>query len=82
MRQQEKDFVCWAAPVPPLYIGGEGGLRPHLGLHPRGGGQPKIPSEGRPRGGEGKLAPQVRWVCPPPQTLGALGPCGGAHQPT
>ena len=74
--------MCWAAPLPTLYIGGEGRLCPHQGFHPRGGGQHEVPSEGRPREGEGKLAPQVRWVRPLPQTLGALGPCGGAHQPT
>ena len=34
LRQQEKNFMCWAAPLPPLYIGGEGGLRPHLGFPP------------------------------------------------
>ena len=34
LRQQEKNFVRWAAPLPPLYIGGEGGLCPHLGFHP------------------------------------------------
>ena len=28
LRQEKKNFVCWAAPLPPLYIGGEGGLRP------------------------------------------------------
>ena len=38
LRQQGKDFMCWAAPLPPLYIGGRGGMRPHLGFHPRGGG--------------------------------------------
>ena len=34
LRQQGKNFVCWAAPLPPLYIGGEGGLRPDLGFPP------------------------------------------------
>ena len=32
--RQEKNFMRWAAPLPPLYIGGEGGLRPHLGFPP------------------------------------------------
>ena len=40
LRQQGKNFVCWAAPLPPLYIGGEGGLRPHLGFPPQGVRQP------------------------------------------
>ena len=34
LRQEKKNFVCWAAPLPPLYIGGEGVLRPHLGFPP------------------------------------------------
>ena len=40
LRQQGKNFVCCAAPLPPLYIGGEGGLRPHLGFPPQGVRQP------------------------------------------
>ena len=60
--------MCWVAPLPPLYIGGEGGLRPHLGFHPRGGSQPKIPSEGAAKGGRGgNLPPQVRWRRPLPK---------------
>ena len=34
LRQQGENPVCWAAPLPPLYIGGEGGLHPHLGFPP------------------------------------------------
>ena len=34
LRQKKENFVRWAAPLPPLYIGGEGGLRPHLGFPP------------------------------------------------
>ena len=32
--------MCWAAPLPPLYIGGEGGAAPHLGFPPQGWRQP------------------------------------------
>ena len=28
LRQQEKNFVCWAAPLPPLYIGEREGCAP------------------------------------------------------
>ena len=34
LRQQGRNFMCSDAPLPPLYIGGEGGLRPHLGFPP------------------------------------------------
>ena len=47
---------------------------------PRGAAAPN-PSRVAAKGGEGKLAPQVRWVRPLPQTLGALGPCGGRTSP-
>ena len=53
LRKEKKNFVCWAAPLPPLYIGEEGGLRPHLGFPPQGWRQPPNPSRVRPRGGEG-----------------------------
>ena len=40
LRQQEKNFVCWAAPMPPLYIGGEGAAPPPRFPPLGGGGQP------------------------------------------
>ena len=73
--RRDGKLMFLAAPKPPLYIGeGERGPVPSRShLEGRGGGQ------------EGRLAPQARWRCPPPlgfSTLGALGPWGGAHQPT
>ena len=67
--------MCWAAPKPPLYIGeGERGPAPSRShLEGRGGGQ------------EGETCPPSKVEAPPPlgfSTLGALGPWGGAHQPT
>ena len=35
--------MCWAAPLPPLYIRGEGGLCPHLGFPPLRWRQPPSP---------------------------------------
>ena len=73
--------MCWAAPLPPLYIRGEGGLCPHLGFHPRGGGQPKIPSGGGQGGERGNLPPKLGGCAPSPNPR-HLGPLWGAHQPT
>ena len=35
--------MCWAAPIPQVYIGEEEGLRPHLGFPPQGWRQPLDP---------------------------------------
>ena len=34
LRQGEVKLICWQPQNPQVYIGGEGGLRPHLGFHP------------------------------------------------
>src|SRR4051812_43914218 len=46
---ERSKLLCLLPPNPQVYIGEEGRLRPHLGFHPRGGGQPQNPSRVRPR---------------------------------
>ena len=73
-----------AAPKPSSIYRGEGGGVPPLGFRPQGVRQPQIPSRVAAQGGRGGNLPPKQGGAPPPQTLGALGPCGGggAHQPT
>ena len=43
LRQEGEQIMCWAAPIPQVYIGEEEGLRPHLGFPPQGWRQPPKP---------------------------------------
>ena len=43
LRQEGEQIMCWAAPIPQVYIGEEEGLRPHLGFPPQGWRQPPDP---------------------------------------
>ena len=74
--------MCWQPQNPQVYIGEREGATPPLGFPPLGVRQPQNPSRVAAKGGEGETCPPSKVEEPPPQTLGALGPCGGVHQPT
>ena len=74
--------MCWQPQRPQLYIGEREGAAPPLGFPPQGVRQPQNPSRVAAKGGRGETCPPSKVEAPPPQTLGALGLGGGAHQPT
>ena len=59
LRQEGEQIMCWAAPIPQVYIGEEEGLRPHLGFPPQGWRQPPDPIWVAARRREGGGAPRV-----------------------
>ena len=81
LRQEGEKLACWASPRPQLYIGGWEGAAPPLEFPPQGVRQPQTHLGWRPREGEGETCPPSKVEAPPPQTLGALGPCGGRTSP-
>ena len=82
LRLGEVKLVCWQPQNPQIYIGEREGGVPPLGFPPQGVRLPPIPSRVVAKGGKRGNLPPKQGGAPPPQTLGALGPCGGAHQPT
>ena len=82
LRQGAVKTFLLAAPKTSTIYRGEGGVAPPLGFPPQGVRQPQNPSRVAAKGGEGETCPPSKVEAPPPQTLGALGPGGGAHQPT
>src|SRR3954465_16013434 len=82
LRHGEIGTLVLAAPKPSSIYRGEGrGCAPFRVSTPRGAAAPN-PSRIAAKGVErGNLPPKLGGA-PPAQTLGALGPCGGAHQPT
>ena len=80
-----KTFLLAAPKTSTIYRGEGGGCAPSRVPTPRGAAAPRSHLGWRPKEERGKLAPQARWRRPPPlgfSTLGALGPGGGARQPT
>ena len=67
LRQGEVKTHVLAAPKSSSICRGEGGGAPPLGFPPQGVRQPQTHLGWRPRGGEGKLAPQARWRRPLPK---------------
>ena len=84
LRQERDQIVCWAAPIPQVYIRGGEGAAPPLGFPPQGWRQPQMPSGRRTEGERGEarlgwaLGPICPRVCPLPLLEAPWALVGGA----